>query len=586
MKKTFLLFFLGWIVYFCVKVFSPWLVQHLYQIQSFDLLNWLSFGKGQASLDFYQGRIHETVFGPFLQCLSFSLLAIVLCRTCSGVSMRVFAAIIFIFLLATKTEVLFFPPYGDAIGGPFAEALWLYQNSFDYAGLFQQPNFVVGGPRVYFFSLYPGFLALTLKFIPWVKVFLAFHHILAFALTAGIIAMIRECGRKVFEPVVAILVALILLAMPLFQSQSEAINMEIPVAFFAVWSAYALSQRRWGQSAVFASLSAAVKGTGIMACGAVSLILAFEAFRATDIKEKIKLLGFALISAGTAAFIGGAKFFFKDTHVQQGLVRWDAGWPSLRNEFIFYLFLFALACFLLALIFKWRVAREKLQASELFVPVMMFLFAAGWFLLFLNFYAVSPRYRVALYPFLIFAVASGVTAAVKFKVMQRLLAAGVLLAACVMSYGSYYGSIPDNDHVQLERSLEYRNDLEVNRRLARAAEERYRNQLIVAPFTIAQALAIPELGYVHKKCNVMIYGFGLKYGGILNYKGLRNLDPQKTVFVGVKVAPIDPQFPYPVAPNDIILEEFAVGNKKASFFVGGFAIEALWRATRGLNASK
>ncbi len=580
MKKHSIFFLLfGWAVYFIFKLAGPAWIARLFKEKAFVLLNSLSLNQGIQTLDFYQGRIQETFLGPATQSLAFVLLAFMLWQYFRDVSVKVFAVIIFIFLLITKYEVLFFPPYGDSIGGPFAEGLWLYQHGFNYVGLFNEPNFTVGGPRVYFFSLYPGFLALTLKLIPWTKVFLLFHHVLTFALTAVVIAILREYGRKVFEPVLAFLMALVLLALPLFQSQAEAINMEMPVTFLMVVSAYALGNKRWGEAAIFAILAAAVKGIGIIACGAVFIVLCFALLAVRDIKEKLYLGSLAFLSASSAVFIVGAKFLFRDAHVQQGMVKWDAGWPSLKKEFIFYLFL--AACIVVLLDLLKRLGRK--QKINFLLPGVMGLFAAGWFLLFLNFYAVSPRYRVALYPFLVFFVVYGVTLFLKSKTLVRVVAFGVLVTACLYSYGSFYGSVPDNDHVLLERSLEYRNDLEVNRRLVRVAEESYSDQLIVAPFTIAQALAIPELGYVTKKLKVMIYGFSLKYGNIANYPGLRNLNLRKTLFVGVVIAPISSDFAFPVGPRDIIIEELAVGNKKASFFRGGFAIETLWRVTHGVG---
>ena len=350
-----------------------------------------------------------------------------------------------------------------------------------------------------------------------------------------------------------------------------------------MWSAYALSQRQWGKSTVLACLAAAIKGIGVIACGGVAALLVIMALRPHPWKERLKYLGLAVLSLAMAAFIGGAKFFFKDTHVQQGLVGWDAGWPSLQKEFIFYLFIASMIVFIAwAICPKGLAGARKWRKEDLWTPSIMFVFAGTWFLLFMNFYAVSPRYRVALYPFLVFLVVYSVSRLIQWQRLQQVLALGVLLVSCTLAYGRHYGSIPENDHVLLERSLEYRNDLAVNRRLVRIAEKRYNNQLIVAPFTIAQALAIPELGYVKTKLNVMIYGFGLKYGGILNYHGLRNIDPFKTVFVGVNVAPIDPQFSYPVGPRDVIIEEIAIGNKKASFFLGGYAIETLWRVRKGI----
>ncbi len=576
-KYTFLFLILGWGVYFVIKFLGPVGVEYLFNQKAFGVLNFLALNQSPESLDFYQGRIQETVLGPAMQTLSFALFFIFIWRYFRDVSMKAFAVIVFIFLLITKSETLFFPPYGDAIGGPFAEGLWLYHHGFDYAGLFKQPNFTVGGPRVYFFSIYPGFLALTLKGISDTNLFLAFHHVLTLALTAGIAAMVRECGKKIFGPVLAFLVALVLLALPLFQSQSEAINMEIPVTFFMTGCAYALILKHWGKAAVFAILAAAVKGTGIVACGVVCVVLCVVAWRAKLIKEKLRLAIWIFLSGLTGAFIVGVKFLFRDSHVQQGMVRWDAGWPSLQKEFIFYLFLAAGFLFLVNSISRFF----RKQKSDLLLPSVMGLFTAGWFLLFLNFYAVSPRYRVALYPFLVLFVAYTVTLFLKSRFCLRVMAFGVMVCGCVFSYGSFYGSVPDNDHVLLERSLEYRNDLQVNRRFVKAAEERYSDQLIVAPFALAQALAIPELGYVHKKLKVMIYGFSLKYGNIANYPGLKHLNLGKTIFVGVATAPISSDFAFPIGPRDIVVEELAVGNKKVSFFRGGIAIETLWRVTHG-----
>lgn len=564
--------------YLALKFAGPLWVGHLYAIRAFDQLNRLSFEQGTQNLEFYQGRIQETLWGPAGQIVSFFLLAFIICRYFREISGAGFFIIIFLFLIATKSEVLFYPPYGDAIGGPFAEGIWLYQHGFNYGELFRQPNFTVGGPKVYFFSLYPGFLALTLKLIPWTKLFLAFHHLLTFALTAGIAAFYRQIARKSFEPVLSILSALVLLALPLFQSQSEAINMEIPVAFFAIGCAYYLADRRLGWGVLWACLASAIKGIGVVACLGAIVVLIYEIIRAGDLKRKLQCAVLALVPASMAVFIVGAKFFFRDTHVQQGLVQLEAGWPSIHKEFIFYLFLSACAVII------WRTAGEIKQGEkrDYLTPVIMTVFAAGWFLLFVNFFAVSPRYRVTLYPFLIFSVVLASVLVLKWTMIHRVLALIVLGLACYSSYGIFYGSTPDNDHVLLERSLEYRNDLELNRRLVNLAEERYYDQMIVAPFTIAQALAMPELGYVHKKLNVMIYGFGIKYGPIANFPGLKKINTARTVFIGVQVAQITPGFRFPVGPRDTVIDEVTAGNKRGTFFLGGYSIEALWRFVHGL----
>jgi hypothetical protein len=112
--------------------------------------------------------------------------------------------------------------------------------------------------------------------------------------------------------------------------------------------------------------------------------------------------------------------------------------------------------------------------------------------------------------------------------------------------------------------------------LAKEIDRNYSHLTIGAPFIMAQLLAFPQLGYVDRNLDVMIYGMRCSYGGIKNFNTLKDIDISKTVWVGVKTqffSQIIPDFTYPVGPNDRVLKEVVVGNKKATIFVGGFAIE-------------
>lgn len=570
-------FLLGVFLFYFWEYVGPAWTTAMFQGGHTELLNRLVGIQEPRPLEFYQGRAQEVLFGPLALAAGWLLFALFCVKSAEKTGARRFGVLIFLFLVITKFAVLFYPPYGDAVGGPFAEAVWLYQHSFDYGGLFQQPNYMSGGPRVYMFSLYPTYLAVFLKLTPSTTVFLVIQHLVVFALAAAITAMLRECFLRAFDPKTATLASLLFLSMPLIQSQTEAINMEIPSTFFMVWTMLALLQGKHGLACLLAVLSALVKGTGVSVCGAVGLLIFIRIFQTAGFGPKCRLLLWSLIAAGTGAAIASLKFIVKDTHVAEGLVHWAAGWPSLQKEFIFYLYLFCLAAFVI--FYFLQITPDKERKVDFYIPLAMFIFAGMWFLLFLNFYAVSPRYRVALYPFLIFSVVYIVMTVLRFGPLKFFCLWLVMAAALLSSYGVYYGTEPNNDHVLLERSLEYRNDLKMTQKLVRLVEDKYNNQLVAAPFILAQALALPELGYVKKKLNVMIYGFGLKYGGIRNFRGLKNLDPYNTVFVGVKVAPLEDGFPYPVGPRDFVLETVEVGNKKATLFRGGYSIEVLWRAS-------
>ncbi|MFA5087835.1 MAG: hypothetical protein WC552_02235, partial [Candidatus Omnitrophota bacterium] len=153
-------------LFLLVKYQGPVVVNSLYQNGRIDLLNTLTFAQGRQPLEFYSGQMEEFYLGPLGVLIAGIFLLFLSVNYLQGVSAAALAGIIFIFLVLTKFEVLFFPPYGELVAGPYAEASWLFRHSFDYAGLIQQDNFSQGGPKVYLFSVYPTIAALMMKFSP------------------------------------------------------------------------------------------------------------------------------------------------------------------------------------------------------------------------------------------------------------------------------------------------------------------------------------------------------------------------------------------------------------------------------------
>lgn len=570
------LFFLS-LVFYYLKLQSSQLITSWYETQNYEWLNRLSgvAPEQRLGLYFYLGQIEERVTGPLTQLISGLLFAGFALLFLPSASREKFGLAVFAYLLLTKLEVLLFPPYGDAIGGPFAEALWLKENNFNYAGLAAQPGYAAGGPKVYVFSLYPTYLALLMKLLPDMKTFLVVNHLAVFAMAAAMAAVFRDIAARAFSREVAVLLALVLLYLPLFQSQTEAINMEIPCAFFMMLSAGALIQKKAGQACLMAIMAIAVKGIGVLA-GAAVLTVSLLMWLGNDAEfRRGKVILWLLVLAAVMAGSLSVKYILKDQHVSAGMVNFLTGWPSLKVFFISRLYVWSLflisAGFILGRFFRKNILPQKYDL------LIMLTFGVMWFLLFLNFYAVSPRYRVGLYPFLIYTVFYAAAIYVRPPVLRILGLTGVIIAALFYSYGRFEPPMTENDHVQLERSLEYRNDLKLNQLVVKTLEDKYDDYLVGAPFTIAQLSGIPGLGYAQKKLEVMIYGFHCSYGGIKNYPGMDNLNMARTVYVGVKTAPISENFAYPIGPRDQVVQEIEYGNKKAWLFMGGVAIEMLYR---------
>ena len=408
-------------------------------------------------------------------------------------------------------------------------------------------------------------------------------------MAALIIAIFREILLKCFDRNSANLIALCLLFLPLFQSQIEAINMELPSAFFILLSAYFLINQRISLAGWMTLVAMLIKGTGVLASAAFFVISFFAFFGfwgSSKGKTKWTMLFWGSFLLCLASFRVLLKYIIKDQHVSAGMVSLGVGWPSLSKSIIFYLYGISFIFIMLYSIKQKFFPNKSPHQSNDFmknhfnVIWMMFIYGAMWFILFFNFYAVSPRYRLAVYPFLVFCVFYVINLIIKDSWIKKGLMLVIFVVISFSSYGLFYKPMLENDHVLLERSLEYRNDLELNQRLSKLIEHRYSNYRIGAPFIIAQMLAIPELGYVNKDLDVMIYGFECTYAKIKSFPGIKNLDIRKTIYVGVKVAQLNENLSYPIHPHDRVLEEIQYGNKRVWIFMGGVAIDSVLRAMR------
>jgi len=525
---------------------------------------------------YYLGWAQEKILGPLSQIVIFAALVMIVLSFFESAGGWLFGLLVFGFFLISKGEAVMFPPYGDAIGGPLAEAWWLARHHFDYAGLIHQPDYAQGGPRVYVFSLYPTYAALWFSLVKDPRLYFAGMHLVVFGLFAAVTALLREVARKVLPDRYASLMAVLFLSLPLIQSQAEALNMEPPCLFFVMLSAFYISRRRVVAAALAAAGALSIKGTGIAACAAVG-ILTVALWIWGRKKQRSRDAGVLVLVAGLAGISClklASKYFLGDAHVSAGMVGLFHGWPSFKIIMSVRWFLGGLTGILVALAVRGRDSRQGL-----FETTVMLVYGMMIFLLLLNFTAVSPRYTLSAYPFIIFAV----TRAAAFVISSPRFRTGLLISAVMTASGLSYGYDRGPrlyDHVILERSLEYRTDLFLDREVARVLESGFANFRIGAPMQTAQILGIREFGYTTQELDVFMYGFNCHYGGVESYPGLKNLNIARTVFVGKQsdddahdaVAP-----GYPIDPRDLRLRKIEYGPNTAWIFMGGQAIEKLYR---------
>ena len=542
------------------------------------------------SLVDYQMGFAEEFFGVVSQLYGGVLFTLYAFYFLKEVSLRQFVGSIFVYLILTKCEILFWPPYGDPIGGPWVEGVWLARHNFNYAGLAAQPGYFLGGPKVYVLSIYPGFLALLMKLIPSVKIFLLVNHLLTFAMSAVIVAIVRKISKEYFEATIALLIAAIVLALPLFQSQTEAINMEIPSAFFLMLTIYALSKRKFGQAVLFALLDTLTKGSGLIACGTVVIVVCIDALlgkNTASSKKKNLIYGASIIAFTIMQVL--LKYLFHDSSsvYDMGFLH---GWEAVKSTYIFKLIVFSWVVCGIVLLLSCKgqgvISVLKEIWAKYYSAFLFFIATFNWVLLFINFSGLSPRYKIMLCGLLVFCLVFTVRLLVNSSGWMKAILWFVLGITLLSTYG-LLESRPTETHyyeyLSLDRSLEYRNDMKMYIKVTKKIDEHYSDYAVGAPFIMVHALAIPELGYVTHKLRAMSYATTVQYEGIKEFSVIEDIDPMRTIWVGFKgningpLAEVFPDFPID-RQQDLILGPVGSGNRYATLFMGGFAVDRYQKA--------
>ncbi len=369
--------------------------------------------------------------------------------------------------------------------------------------------------------------------------------------------------------------------------------MEMPYLFFSVISVYFLILKKMGKALFFTFIATLVKGHGLLNCGIISIVCVLFFFfekrkevgastRGVVLNNKWRYVLYAFISVVIALLKVGSKFLLKDQHASAGMIKLFIGWASLRYMKHPYIYVATLLVFLVIVLYKNKMNFLSFIHSllgEYYAQLVMFISAGMWYLLFLNFYAVSPRYMLGVTPFII----PGILYAsfLLFPYLKRISTVVLIILlglASLNSYGLSHKGQGTTYHVLSERSLQYRNDLKLNMKMAKLLEDKYSQYTIGAPFITSQILRIPELGYVDKPLDVMSYGMPVLYGGIKRFEGLNKVSIMNTLWIGVpEQFKVKGDFTYPVHKKDKEIERLVLGDNYAVLFIGGLSIDLAWK---------
>ncbi len=580
-------------LFYLVKFKGCLLTEFLYHKGYFQLLNLLTGAKDINTLDFYTGEMENVVLGPLQSILS-GLLFLTFClKFLRKSSARQFAMAVFVYLVLTRPDVVFYPPMGEGVTGPFSDTIWLVQHNLNYFTLLQQDTFTNGGPQIYPTALYPFFVAVLIKILPSAKIFLFCLHSMYFLMTAIIVTLLRKAAKRMFaDDRLGILLPLLFLYLPLSQCMVELLNLEIPSLFFVMLTAFFLIEDKIGLAGIMSLAALFVKDPGVIACAAVFIAALLKFLSGDSLRKNLRCLFWPLLVVIIAFVKSYARAVIVKEQKSFNMISFLCGWQNIWPSVWFYIFLFSLIIILAAFLIEnfpspwWGGLGRGKRIFRLLIDdyralTIMTLFALLWFLLYLNFLTMAYRYELLLMPFLLFSSTFALSLIMRNRLSPILMV--FIFTALVSSYGLMYakphGVTADNrketEPTNLERSLEYRNFIKMEMALAQEIEKNYSAYAIVAPFQTAQILGIPELGYVSKKLDVTVYGMRETLG-LKPFTGLKDLPLAKTIFIGYPEQKIPKiQVPYPIDPEDRIVKKIEKGHLDVYLFQGGIAIERM-----------
>jgi hypothetical protein len=417
--------------------------------------------------------------------------------------------------LALRGSSLLDPPYWDALLGAFSQAIWSADHGLSPRLLLREGGaFGRGGVAVYPFSIYPWSLALLWALhVPREVAFLAFH-LVSFASAALVLASVHALARPLLGARSAAWFVIALGCWPPFQSLACQMNMEMPIAACGTAAVRALIEGRQAASWLWTLVALLVKPTGAILVGAqmatsVLALLAPRAFGFGPFARRRYAAALAAHALLAALFLAQLRVL-RAGKAHQAL-DWFSGFAPLLTSSIWHVPEFGLATLLALPLLVVAAARSR-RVGLLAVETASASFLVTFIAFFGHFTNVLPRYCLQAAPFLGLFLGAASSWSQGFKRRLHWTLAAFALYGVVNSHGILYparmAETPDptdgqpyvasNGHF-LERSLEYRADVELARRVARVLDSFDRDLTVfVAHWPFEQLLGEPRLGYVDR----------------------------------------------------------------------------------------
>jgi hypothetical protein len=417
----------------------------------------------------------------------------------------------FVVLALVHANAIHDPPYWDTLTGAFTQAHWQATHSFSpFALLDGTPSFNEGGACVYPFSLYPVIVGALERWGASIAVTHVSLHVLSYAAGAAVLAALFQLARRAVGGGLAALATLACATLPLFRALTAQMNMDILVAAFTLLALLAASQRRYRTAVTWAAFALLVKPTGIIVVVALAGMLVLRRlrgawFETTD--DEPPRITSALWMLGGLGLVFALELVLAGRHgkLPPGVSLFGGTLPFLGKR-LWTLPEFGLTLLALALAAPWIVKRARRGAAHP-LEIDGLVFAAAFVGFYCQYQNVLPRYCAQAFPIVLVALVAAANARFSRRIVGTALALFALFGI-VNAHGRFHPTkfadwsdpfdkrpLVANDGWLLERSLEYRDDLDLNRAIAAAAVD-LRDDVVVAGWPLLQMLAEPRFGYV------------------------------------------------------------------------------------------
>jgi hypothetical protein len=419
----------------------------------------------------------------------------------------------FLILLVTRREITTSPPGVDQIG-LMAEANFLYESGFDYEALRTLTPMDQGGAcRAYVTTVLPSLIALFRVAGCSVQQSIVAYHLFIFIMAAGVCASFYVLLSRRTDPSTALLAMAAMAFTPLLSTQVDMITLEIPMVFFALLAAIAVSRQRLGW-AILASFAAfAMKNTGIVVILAIASTVVFELLigwngNGSRIRRAVTIFCAGLLTVAEIAILywGGTIQSRIDHPPVVSLL------PTAMLFIPDLVILTVMAGVLTFLVLMQRFLFPLSGDGRVFGRAQAALLSLGsdwifcWAMICGNIAVVTqitfhPRYMALSVPFIYAAFALGVVHITKSRSLPRAVLLALLAINAVNFDGRLFPRLPDELQragTFLERSHEYRENHDAVVQFVRELERACGNRPVLVSEIVSHFVSNPGLGYVDK----------------------------------------------------------------------------------------